>query len=202
MSREFWTILNEVYPRYLQLPPQWSDQEQQRYLAQEAERLSQMVAELADQLAEQSVRQWTLSHGQHPDYLTKVGLINTARMAAREQILNSELYEQIPSSTDERGEDGDAILGEPPQDRDEIPWDQRWTDPDWRSEPSEAMETLIEQIWPEPRFSMLFRIKAGYLLASRQEDGLAIPTTSDSALTQELAAMIYQDLRSDGLPER
>ena len=49
---------------------------------------------------------------------------------------------------------------------------------------------------------MLFRIKAGYLLASREEDGLAIPTTSDSTLAQELAAMIYHDLRSDGLPER
>lgn len=202
MSREFLTILNEVYPRHLQLPPEWTDHEQQRYLVQEAERLSQMVAELADQLAEQSVTQWTRSHGQHPDYLTKVGLLNTARMAAREQILNSELYEQIPSSMDETDEDRDAIHEEPAQARDEIPWDRRWTDPDWRTEPSEAMQTLIEQIWPEPRFSMLFRIKAGYLLASREEDGLAIPTTSDSALAQELAAMIYQDLRSDGLPER
>lgn len=202
MSREFLTILNEVYPRYLQLPPEWTDQEQHRYLVQEAERLSRMVAELADQLAEQSVTQWTRSHGHHPDYLTKVGLINTARMAAREQILNRELYEQIPSSADETDEVRDAIREEPAQVRDEIPWDRRWTDPDWRSEPSEATETLIEQIWPEPTFSMLFRIKAGYLLAARAEDGLAIPTTSDSALAQELAAMIYQDLRSDGLPER
>ena len=202
MSREFLTILNEVYPRYLQLPPEWTDQEQHRYLVQEAERLSRMVAELADQLAEQSVTQWTRSHGHHPDYLTKVGLINTARMAARDQILNSELYEQIPSSADETDEARDAIREEPAQVRDEIPWDRRWTDPAWRSEPSEATETLIEQIWPEPTFSMLFRIKAGYLLAARAEDGLAIPTTSDSALAQELAAMIYQDLRSDGLPER
>jgi hypothetical protein len=202
MSREFLTILNEVYPRYLQLPPEWTDQEQHRYLVQEAERLSRMVAELADQLAEQSVTQWTRSHGHHPDYLTKVGLISTARMAAREQILNRELYEQIPSSADETDEARDAIREEPAQARDEIPWDRRWTDPDCRSEPSEATETLIEQIWPEPTFSMLFRIKAGYLLAARAEDGLAIPTTSDSALAQELAAMIYQDLRSDGLPER
>lgn len=202
MSREFLTILNEVYPRHLQLPPEWTDQEQQRYLVGEAERLSQMVAELADQLAAQSVMQWTRSHGRHPDYLTKVGLINTARMTAREQILSSELYEQIPSSADETDEDRDAIREEPAQARDDIPWDHRWTDPDWRSEPSEATQTLIEQIWPEPRFSMLFRIKAAYLLAAREEDGLTIPTTSDSPLAQELAAMIYQDLRSDGLPER
>lgn len=202
MSREFWTILNEVYPRYLQLPAEWTDQEQQHYLAQEAERLSRMVAELADQLADQSVTQWTRSHGHHPDYLTKVGLINSARIAAREQILTSELYEQIPPGVDETDEDRDAIREEPAPVHDEIPWDRRWTDPDWRSEPSEATETLIEQIWPEPRFSMLFRIKAGYLLASREEDGLAIPTTSDSTLAQELAAMIYHDLRSDGLPER
>lgn len=202
MSREFLDILNEVYPRYLQLPPEWTDQEQQHYLEQESERLSRMVGELADQLAEQSVSQWTHRHGHHPDYLTKVGLLNSARMSAREQILNNEVYEQIPVSGDETDEDLDATRAQPPQARDGIPWDRRWTDPDWRSDPSEQMETLIEQIWPEPRFSTLFRIKAGYLLAARQEDGLANPTASDCPLAQQLASLVYQDLRSDGLPER
>lgn len=200
MSREFLDILKQVYPRYLQLPPEWTSQEQQSYLERESERLSRMVGDLADQIAEQSVTQWTHSHGQHPDYLTKVGLVTSARMAAREQILNNEVYEQIPAA--ETDEDRDVIREEPPQGRGEIPWDQRWTDPDWRTDPTEAMETLIEQIWPEPRFSMLFRIKAGYLLAARQEDGLPNPTASDSPLAQELATLVYQDLRSDGLPER
>lgn len=202
MSREFLDILNEVYPRYLPLPPEWTAQEQHQYLVQESERLSRMVGELADQLAEQSVTQWTRGHGHHPDYLTKVGLLNNARMTAREQILNNEVYEQIPVSEHETDEDLDVTREEPPQARDGVPWDRRWTEPDWRSDPSEEMETLIEQIWPEPRFSMLFRIKAGYLLAARQEDGLPNPTASDSPLAQELATLVYQDLRSDGLPER
>ena len=199
MSSEFLTVLNEVYPRYLQLPPQWSVQEQREHLERESQRLSRMVGDLADQLGEQAVAEWTRSHGRHPDYLTKVGLLTTARLSAREQILNSELYEQIPVESDE---DLDVIPAEPVADRDGVPWDRRWTEPDWRTDPSEELEELIERVWPEPSFSMLFRIKAGYLMAARQEDGLAIPMSSDSPLASELATLVYADLRSDGLPER
>ena len=142
MSREFLDILNEVYPRYLPLPPEWTAQEQHQYLVQESERLSRMVGELADQLSEQSVTQWIRSHGHHPDYLTKVGLLNNARMTAREQILNNEVYEQIPVSGDETDEDLDVTREEPPQARDGVPWDRRWTEPDWRSDPSAEMETV------------------------------------------------------------
>lgn len=202
MSREFLDILNEVYPAFLQLPPEWTDQQKQHHLAREAERLSRMVGDLADRLGQQSVTEWTHRHGRHPDYLTTVGLLANARSSAREQILITELYEQIPASEDGAGEDQDVILEAPAAARDGIPWDRRWTEPDWRTDPSEEMEALIEQIWPEPTFSTVFRIKAGYLLAARQEDGLDNPASSDSLLAGELARLIYADLRSDGLPER
>lgn len=53
-----------------------------------------------------------------------------------------------------------------------------------------------------PEFSALFRIKAGYLLAARAEDQLALPRQASDPLAVELAEMVYQDLRDDGLPAR
>lgn len=47
----------------------------------------------------------------------------------------------------------------------------------------------------------MFRIKAGYLLAARAEDSLALPTGPDDPLTSQLAQMVYRDLCDDGLPE-
>ena len=58
------------------------------------------------------------------------------------------------------------------------------------------------RLWPTPDFSGPFRIKAGYLLAARAEDGLIPPAHHEDPLTAELAQMIYSDLRTDGLPER
>lgn len=206
VSSEFLTILNEVYPAYLQLPPQWSAQEQQDWLEREAERLSRMTGELTDQLAEQVVADWKRSHGRHPDYLTTVGLLRNAQLSAREQILHTELYEQIPVTEQDEEGPGENLDGLMPEDPGPppagTPWHRRWTVPGWLTDPSEELELLIEQqIWPNPAFSTLFRIKAGWLLAARIEDGLPIPASSEEPLARELAQMIYADLRRDGLPE-
>ena len=83
-----------------------------------------------------------------------------------------------------------------------MPWDQRWTRTQYRTDPSEQIEDLIAQIWPDPDFSAVFRIKAGYLLAARAEDHLGLPAHREDPLTEELAALVYSDLRHDGLPER
>ena len=72
----------------------------------------------------------------------------------------------------------------------------------YQSEPTEDLEALIDRLWPAPDFSGPFRIKAGYLLAARAEDGLTLPAHPEDPLTAELAQMIYSDLRKDGLPER
>ncbi|MGH3970643.1 MAG: hypothetical protein ACRDTV_21635, partial [Mycobacterium sp.] len=165
-----------------------------------ASRLSYLAAELAADLEAQAVGEWTRTHGQHPDYLTKVGLVNTARSQAMELVLTKELYEQIPPEDDPPS----SLWGEdqPAPDRSQVSWDQRWTRPVYRSEPSQDIETLITDLWPDPVFSAVFRIKAGYLLAARAEDGLELPSGQEDPLTAELAEMIYTDLRSDGLPER
>lgn len=62
------------------------------------------------------------------------------------------------------------------------------------------MEELVADLWPAPAFSAVFRIKAGYLLAARAEDQLPLPREPRDPLAAELAQMVYQDLRDDGLP--
>ena len=91
---------------------------------------------------------------------------------------------------------------EPIPDRSQVPWDQRWTRTYYRSEPSQQIEDLVARVWPDPDFSEVFRIKAGYLLAARAEDQLPLPEASGDPLAEELAQMVYSDLRHDGLPER
>jgi hypothetical protein len=91
---------------------------------------------------------------------------------------------------------------DPILDRAQVDWQLRWTNPVYQSEATEDLEALIDHLWPAPDFSGPFRIKAGYLLAARAEDGLTPPAHHKDPLTAELAQMIYSDLRTDGLPER
>lgn len=200
-SPEIRQIVAEAYAGPLELPPQWSPAQRETFVDSQAARISYQVAELAAEMGAQAVGAWTRSRGEHPDYLTKAGMLNTARSQAMEIVLNNELYEQIPT------EDGQPsnLWGEhndPAPDRSQVPWDQRWTRPQYRSDPSQNIEALIADLWPDPNYSAVFRIKAGYLLAARAEDGLPLPSGPDDPLTSTLAQMVYTDLRDDGIPER
>jgi hypothetical protein len=199
-SPEILQIVTQAYEQELALPSQWSPAQRHAFIQAEADKISYRVAELAAELEAQAVGEWTRSHGQHPDYLTKVGLVNTARSQAMEIVLSEDLYEQIPDEEDPPS----TLWGEdqPTPERSQLPWDQRWTNPAYRSDPSPGIEDLIAQLWPKPAFSAVFQIKAGYLLSARAEDGLPVPSHQGDPLTAELAQMIYADLRSDGLPER
>ena len=78
-----------------------------------------------------------------------------------------------------------------------------WGNPDrWRtlrrSEPTEAIETLVAQLWPGR--SDWFAIKAEYLLQARSEDRLELPSSPDSPLARELASRVEADLAADELP--
>nr|VTP01798.1 hypothetical protein BIN_B_04198 [Mycobacterium riyadhense] len=200
-SPEIRQIVSEVYAGPLQLPQEWTQTRRQDFIETEAAKISYQVAELAAEKGAQAVGEWTRTHGQDPDYLTKVGLLNTARTQAMEIVLNNELYEQIPEQEDQPLD----LWGEqdqPPPDRSQVPWDQRWTSPPYRSDPSPTIEALIADLWPDPQFSAVFRIKAGYLLAARHEDQLPLPSHQADPLAHELAQMVFNDLRDDGLPER
>lgn len=199
-SPEIRQIVAQAYAQSLQLPEEWSPAQREAFLDEEASRISYQVAELAAELSAQAVGEWTTTHGQHPDYQTKVGLLNTARSQAMEIVLANELYEQSPTEEDQPS----TLWGEdqPMPDRSQVPWDQRWTQPQYRSEPSRNLEELIARLWPDPHFSAVFRIKAGYLLAARAEEGLPLPAGPQDPLSAQLVQMVHADLRRDGLPER
>lgn len=199
-SPEILQIVHMVYTDHLQLPTQWSTAQRQEFIQTRASTISGQVAELAAEMGEQAVADWITRHGNYPDYLTKVGLLNTATMSAKEIVLTNELYEMIPEPPDPIP--SDSIQTEPVLDRSQIPWDQRWTHTRYRTEPSEHIEALAAAIWPDPNFSAVFRIKAGYLLAARAQDQLPLPSRPADPLAEQLAQMIYADLRHDGLPER
>ena len=197
-SPEIHQIVAEVYTNHLGLPEQWTADQRERFIETEAARISRRVAELAAQMGEQAVAVWRARQGDHPDFTTKVGLLNTAKASAMEVVLTQELYELIPEPVEEQATDpGEAI-----PDRSQVPWDQRWTRTYYRSDPSEATEELAARVWPDPDFSDVFRIKAGYLLQARVEDQLALPADRADPLAAQLAQMVYSDLRHDGLRER
>lgn len=197
-SPEIRQIVHDVHSRYLGLPEGQSPEQQSRFLDQEANRISRLVADLAAELGEQAIDDWQARTGQHPDFTTKTGLLNSARTSAMEIVLQEQLYEKIPAQFEEQESP------EPPTtpDRAQLPWDQRWTRTAYRTDPDETLEDLAETLWPAPDFSIEFRIKAGYLLAARAQDGLPLPSQPDEDLTAQLARLVYADLKSDGLPER
>lgn len=197
-SPEIRQIVQDVYNNHLQLPQEWTTSRREEFLETEAARISRRIAELSAEMGAAAVAEWTARHGDHPDYLTKVGLLNTATAQAKEIVLNNELYEQIPEPPEPPTQPETETL----PDRSQVPWDQRWTHTAYRSDPSEQIEDLVAAIWPDPDFSAVFRIKAAYLLAARQEDQLPLPSHRGDPLAAQLAQMVYQDLRHDGLPER
>jgi hypothetical protein len=193
-SPEIQQTVTEVYAGHGLLPRQWTPQQRRDFLDQEAARLSRQVAESAAELGEQAVQEWMTSHGDHPDYLTRVGLLNTATASAKEIVLAQQLYGLIPPPLEHL----DEAVAMP--DRSELAWDRRWTHTQHRTEPTEDHEDLAAAVWPAPEFSALFRIKAGYLIAARAEDHQPLPVDRHDRLASQLAQMVYADLRADGLP--
>lgn len=194
-SPQIQQIVEDAYTRFLQLPDEWTPAQRQRFLDEQAAHISYLVAELGAEMGAQAVADWTKAHHSPPDYMTKVGLLNTAHAQAMEIVLNNEIYEMIPDFND-TPTDSEAPPMPP---REQVPWNKRWTSPRYRTEPSEELEALVRRVWPDPRFTVGFRIKAGYLMAARIEDGLPIPDHPGHPLAGDLALMVQRDLRDDGL---
>ena len=196
---EILTAVQTVYSTDLGLPEEWTDPQRTEFITAEAAKISSMAASMAETLWEQAITAWSRHrNGQTPSHATKVALLEAARKQAAQTVLNNELYELI--ATDETPPPWETPVQIP--DRAQVGWAQRWTNPAYQSEPTEDLEALIDRLWPAPDFSGPFRIKAGYLLAARTEDGLIPPAHHEDPLTAELAQMIYSDLRTDGLPEQ
>ena len=108
-----------------------------RVPAPETTRLALLVAEMAAEMGAAAIAAWEQRTGHAPDYLTTVGLVNTATSQAREVVLQQELYAQIPPDPEPTE---DLTTGDPEQ--------VDWSDPDrWRtphrSEPTEQIEELV-----------------------------------------------------------
>lgn len=196
---EILKAVQTVYSTDLSLPEEWSPQQREQFLMSEADKISSMASSMAEELWEQAITVWSRNrNGKTPNHATKVALLEAARAQAAKTVLNNELYEPIETDEDRPEWETPDPIADPAQ----LNWEQRWTNPAHQSEPSEDLEALIDRLWPAPAFSGPFRIKAGYLITARAEDGLALPTRPEDPLTGELAQMIYRDLRADGLPER
>lgn len=194
----------EVYPRWLPLPQEWTPEQTERHLVAETARLDRMASELSDQLVSTAIEDWTNRRGAHPDYMTTVRLRQTALQNAREAIVRRELYDLIEQQDDEDAEElvpVEAPLHQPVP-ASAVPWNRRWNDARYRSDPGQRIEALAEMVWPDPDFSEWFRIKAAYLLIARIEDRLAVPDGPGHRLASELAPLVYADLVADGYPER
>ena len=100
-SPEIQQIVTEVYTSHDLLPSEWTPQRQRDFLDREAARLSRQVAEVAADLSEHAIQEWISRTGDHPDVMTKVGLVNNATLQAKEIVLNQELYELIPPPPEE-----------------------------------------------------------------------------------------------------
>lgn len=104
-SNEIQQIVTEVYTTHDLLPSEWTPQQRQDFLDREAGRISRQVASLAAEMTDQAVQDWISRHGDHPDFLTKAGLVNNVTNQAKHLVLSQELYELIPPPADEPLED-------------------------------------------------------------------------------------------------
>lgn len=191
--------VHHVYTTNLSLPPDWTEHQRLQFLTEEAQTISEMVLLNAATQSRHDIETWRREHpDQHLNPTIEEHLSQVAYNSAMRNVLNTELFDLIAPTDPDNEPTGD----QPELKRNQVSWDQRWTRPQYRCEPSPQIEDLIERLWPEPTYSTVFRIKAGYLLAARAEEMLPNPDHQDDPLAGELATMVYSDLRQDGLPER
>jgi hypothetical protein len=211
MNEAIQQIVERVWTERLGIPPEWSGEQAQTYFRTEADRLSEMIGQLQIETQHAVIRTWRAAHqGAEPDYLTQVGLINTARAQAEEIVLSQELYEQIPEEDLAEQEQADQEEWEAQVAEEEtyfqLPQGQdpesvrRRSDPDrwrgvYRSEPTEETEAAVERVWPER--SLPFRVWMGLLWQSRIEDGNPVPATTPLPAMQLRARRASKDAQKE-----
>lgn len=81
-SPEIRQIVADIYAHHLELPSKWTPARREEFIEAEAARISRQVAEVAAEMGERAIADWRASRGDHPDYMTKVGLLNMAATSA------------------------------------------------------------------------------------------------------------------------
>ena len=191
MSELIRQIVERTYRSRIGLPSEWSPEQQRLFLDREAARPP-------------AAPRWRRTRrtrggdddrrmGQAPGS-PRTGPAQQRRGAGTRQVLTEELYALVPQDPDDEPEEQSP---QPPGQG--VDWGNpdRWRTPR-RSEPTEAIQTLVAPLWP-PNGSDWFAIKAEYLLQTRSEDGHELPNSPHSPLARELASLVETDLADDGL---
>ncbi|AXY49371.1 hypothetical protein [Rhodococcus ruber] len=162
---------------------------EQEQIDREALRLQQMTEDAAEQFEQASPAT--------PDaaYRDAVQAKQTAWRAAREMVLEGELYPQVTPEIREAREQFEA-WAELEAEKD---WEAARTaqDPDrWRTQnvkPNTTAVRIVERVWVSKPGWFLSLAEA--LIAQRIEDNQPVPMTSRDPLADELAAMIEEEMR-------
>ena len=219
MSAEIRQIVARTWKEHIGVPQEWSTEQTEEFFTAEATRMADRISRMQAEQQLVVIRQWRHAHnGDQPDYLTQVGLINSARAQCQEIVLSQELYEQIPDDLDAveqaEQEEYEARYWEEqtwcrlPQGNDPESVSRR-TDPDrwkgvYRSPATEEVEDAVKAVWPEQ--TIPFWVLMGLLWQSRVEDGKPVPSTvplprtqlrarrANEALKDEMAQLVNADL--------
>jgi hypothetical protein len=188
--------VDRIYGERVPLPADWTPERRTEFVDREAARLSTLAEQTSADRGEAAVAEWIARTGQQPDFLTKVGLLNTAALQGAEMVLAEELYAQLPPEPDlEPDLELSAMWAE-------VDTSVEWGNPDrWRtprrSEPTPEVTALVARVWPAA--PDLFAIKAEYLVQALIEDGMDVPSEPGSPLANQLAQLVEADARADGL---
>ncbi|CAE46817.1 hypothetical protein OSH39_12760 [Mycobacterium ulcerans] len=151
---EILKAVQTVYSTDLGLPEEWTPAQRMEFLTAEADKISSMAASMAETLWEQAITAWTRSrNGQTPNHATKVALLGDARAQAVTRVLNSELYELIETEETDETDMSPPQSGQPIPHRNQVDWQQRWTNPIYQSDPTPDLKALIDRLWPASDFS-------------------------------------------------
>lgn len=164
--------------------------------ATEQERIDREALRL-QQMTEDAAQQFEQANPPAPDaaYRDAVQAKETAWRAAREMVLENELYPQVTPEIREDWEQFEAFLDQQIE--------QRWEaaraaqDPDrWRNRnvrPNPTAVRVVERVWLDrPGW---FRTLAKSLIAQRIEDNQPVPMTSRDRLADELTELIEDEMR-------
>ncbi len=191
MSAEIRQIVARTWREYIGVPQEWSSEQTEAFFTDEATRMADRIARMQAEAQLVVIRQWREAHhGNQPDYLTQVGLINAARAQCQEIVLSEELYEQIPEEQDEEtyptGEWDESNWGQLPEGNEAWAVAARANPDRWktvfRSDPTEEIVDAVAALWPErtPRFRLYMEL----LWQSRVEDDKPVPAMEPVARTQ------------------
>lgn len=183
-----------TYRSRIGIPVEWTPQQTDLFFDLVARRLEDQANDLAMALQAGAIRNWEQRHGQPPDYLTTVKLVNTAQQNAVEAIIREAVTDRIRPDQ----QDHDETTSPPKVSG--VPWQNRWRDGRYWTEPSETLEEFVRTVWPPEQFSPMFRVSAAYLLAARAEEGLPLPSGPRHTLAAQLIPAINEDLVAMGHP--